>query len=47
MSYLNSSEFGTMSVKYVENTFLEGTFMCAPSVLVCARLMTRDRHGFS
>jgi len=25
-------------MKYVQNTFLEGTFMCAPSSLVCARL---------
>jgi len=24
-------------MKYVQNTFLEGTFMCAPSFLACAR----------
>jgi len=26
------------SMKYVQKTFLKGTFMCAPSFLVCARL---------
>src|SRR6218665_1642082 len=32
------SEFGTMCMKYVQKTFLEGTFMCAQSFLVCTRL---------
>ena len=27
-------------MKYVRKTFLQGTFMCAPRFLVCARLMT-------
>jgi len=27
-------------MKYVQKAFLEGTFMCAPSYLVCARLTT-------
>jgi len=26
--------------KYIQKTFLEGAFMCAPSFLVCARLTT-------
>jgi len=37
---MSSSEFGMMCMKYVQNTFLEGTFVCAPSFLVCARLTT-------
>jgi len=27
-------------MKYVQKTFLEGTFVCPPSFPVCARLMT-------
>src|SRR6218665_1323365 len=38
--YLNSSEFGMSCKKYVQKAFLEGTFMCTPSFLVCARLTT-------
>jgi len=41
--YQKSSEFGMMCMKYVQKTFLEGTFMHAPSFLVCARLMTCAR----
>ena len=32
-------------MKYLQKTFLVGTFMCAPSFLVCARLTTRAREG--
>src|SRR6218665_3310635 len=33
-------EFGMTCMKYVQNTVWEGTFICAPSFLVCARLTT-------
>jgi len=35
-------KFGMMCMKYVQKTFLEETFMCAPSSLVCARLTTLE-----
>ena len=41
--YLNSSECGMTCMKYVQNTFLKGTFrkcMCVLSFLVSARLTT-------
>src|SRR6218665_451178 len=38
--YLNSAEFRILCMKFVQNTFLEGTFMRAPRFLVCAPLTT-------
>jgi len=35
---MNSVEFEMTRMKYVQKPFLEGTFVCAPSFLVCARL---------
>jgi len=33
---MNSSELGMMSMKYVQNPFLEGKILCAPQGFLCA-----------
>ena|SRR6218665_1733706 len=43
--YPNSSEFRMTCMKYVQEAFLEGTFMCAQSILVCVRLTRSCVHA--
>src|SRR6218665_2158853 len=38
--YQHSSIYRTTRMIYVQKTFFKGEFMCAPSFLVCAHLMT-------